>query len=165
MSMRLLALLALLLPIGCHEAAPAPVTPSPPTQASPVVARAVDAAPAARADPAEAALGALAGKLAAVRAAPADKAFSDGGDSDVSPLVGVSAARVRAALGEPRVCGKDDSTIAKDARHPMAPCRAEGDWFYSFYRLPTSSVGGGPELLLQFDASGICTLATWRHTQ
>ena len=37
--------------------------------------------------------------------------------------------------------------------------------FYSFYRLLEHWRGGGPELLLIFDAAGACTAAEWSHTR
>ena len=38
------------------------------------------------------------------------------------------------------------------------------DLFYSFYHLPQGWLGGGPELLLQFQGER-CVSAQWRFTQ
>ena len=92
------------------------------------------------------------------RRAPRDANPWTGGPADVSLLAGLGRDEVRAGLGEPQECS------SYGAQMP-APCRDRTDWFYSFYHLPEGSVGGGPELLVRFDASGRVTSAEWMHTQ
>lgn len=93
------------------------------------------------------------------RHSDSDEPFQNGGDLDVAPLAGLVRARLRNALGEPSTCADASGQVLQ-----MAPCRAATDWFYSFYKLPENWVGGGPELLLQFDGER-CTSAAWRYTQ
>jgi hypothetical protein len=94
-----------------------------------------------------------------------EEPVSRGGDLDVAPVAGMSRDDLRAALGEPGSCVDNPVTDAQGNRRPVAPCQTNDDWFYSFYRLPEGWVGGGPELLLTFDAAGTCTAADWRFTQ
>ena len=99
------------------------------------------------------------------RSASSDQSLTTGGEQPLDALVGMTRDGIRDALGEPATCTEivwfDD-----DGRgHPVAPCTSHADWFYSFYHLPEGWVGGGPELLLQFDADGSCTTALWQYTQ
>lgn len=75
---------------------------------------------------------------------------------DLSSLIGMTRNELHIALGEPHIC-----------RLPIsyAPCKNEGDWFYSFYDLPDGWVGGGPELFLTFDKEDKCKTAQWAFTQ
>lgn len=95
--------------------------------------------------------------LVAVRRARGDKPFRVDPLPDAGPLVGMSRHDISTTLGTPRPC--------KGKGLPSAPCESEGQGFYSLYRLPTGWVGGGPELLLTFDAKNVCTRAEIRHTQ
>lgn len=74
---------------------------------------------------------------------------------DVSPLAGMTRDELRAALGTPESCADIGG----------APCETEEDWFYAFFRLPPHARGGGPNVLLSFDADGVCTAARWQHTR
>jgi hypothetical protein len=60
---------------------------------------------------------------------------------DVSSLVGTSRADIINALGQPNGLG------------------------YSFYTLCEDCVGGGPELLIQFNSAGVVSSVRWMHTQ
>ncbi len=100
-----------------------------------------------------------------IRAAAADAEVVNDRPVRVEVLVGMTRDAIRAALGAPGGCEEDVSFDAEGRGHPVAPCEAHEDWYYSFYHLPETWVGGGPELLLQFDANGVCTSAGWRHTQ
>jgi hypothetical protein len=137
--MRPTAIACALVLAACH---PSPRAPVP---AAVVAAPAPDDPAAAPGDPAEAALHALASALTVVRA-PGDQPVRSSPAADLRALPGVRAARIRAALGEPNL-------------------RQGGEWDYSFYRLAPGSVGGGLELVVQIDAAGVCTAATWRHSQ
>jgi hypothetical protein len=87
-----------------------------------------------------------------------------GGDLDVSPLRGLTRDQIRRALGTPEDCGPE---VHDESGNPIVthPCRAFGDWFYSFYRFPRGWRGGGPDLLLRFNAAGVCTTAEWRFSR
>lgn len=97
-------------------------------------------------------------------AAPEDQ-VSTGGGVALEPLLGMSRAELRAALGAPNTCGGNRGGETDGRRARVAPCQTGDDWFYSFYHLPEGSVGGGPELLLQFDEKGTCVSARWVLTQ
>lgn len=73
---------------------------------------------------------------------------------DPSRLIGLSRTQISSVLGPPKTC---DSMAG--------PCEGRDDWFYSFYKLPRNSLGGGPELLLQFGLDDLCTSARWMRTQ
>jgi hypothetical protein len=90
---------------------------------------------------------------------------NDGGDLPLEALAGATCAELRDALGTPHTCQGVGYHDAQGNPHPVAPCESSTDWFYSFYRLPDGWVGGGPELLLQFDDQCVCVRALWRHTQ
>jgi hypothetical protein len=72
---------------------------------------------------------------------------------------------LRKTLGEPNTCTEKPVTDAAGNKLPVAPCQKDSDWFYSLYYLPSTHVGGGPELLLQFDDQGQCTSSRWVWTQ
>jgi hypothetical protein len=99
----------------------------------------------------------LRSSLELVKNAPVDKPFAitDTPRQDVSFLVGQSRSQIKSSLGTPNVCG----TVMP------APCEHQGDWFYSFYKLPTGWLGGGPELFLTFGKDDICSSAKWVFTQ
>jgi hypothetical protein len=107
----------------------------------------------------------LRARLDQLRASEEPRRF--GRDLDVAPLVGMTRDQIRAALGAPSICGGPGYRIHDPRGNwaPTAPCRTPEDWYYSFYRLPPRSVGGGTELLLQFDAAGVCTVALWRGSR
>jgi hypothetical protein len=71
-------------------------------------------------------------------------------------LINLSRKRVVDALGVPTFeCNNE----------LVAGCTRRGDVVYSFYKLPETAVGGGPELSLSFDSSGNCIRAQWLHSQ
>ena len=88
------------------------------------------------------------------RSAPSDEHLTTG-PLEASALVGMTRDEIEQVLGEPGQC--------RVASQP-APCQSATDIFYSFYHLPEGSVGGGPELLLRFEAER-CAAAEWIHTQ
>jgi hypothetical protein len=85
---------------------------------------------------------------------------------DVTSLVGVSRKTLSDALGVPSVdCRQTPVTSPDLSPARIAPCRSENDLAYSFYALPRNWVGGGPELLLEFNARDECVRASWVSTQ
>src|SRR5436190_16569027 len=93
----------------------------------------------------------LRARLDRLHASRAAEPVRDGGDLSVSALVGMTRAELRRGLGEPHDCGGAEAAHDPQGRWvPTAPCEAPEDWFYSFYHFPPHSLGGGPELLLQF---------------
>lgn len=78
---------------------------------------------------------------------------------DVRSIVGMSRSQVRAALGDPvwgcnlLYAGTQDRKGCSEAKRLQ----------YPFYKL--EGAGGCIELWLDFDASGMCTQASWTHTQ
>jgi len=70
-----------------------------------------------------------------------------------------------ASEGQGGTPAEEDGAASAATPSMPAPCERPSDVFYSFYHLPEGSVGGGPELLLRYDADGECTFATWRFTQ
>jgi len=134
--------------------APTDAAPTTPTETTPPAMAPADAAPA---DPA-ALLAVLRQSLDRVHAAAPEETIRLGEPQEVSGLAGATQAEIRAALGDPQTCTENMQ---------FAPC-VGGDptsWFYSFYHLETGSLGGGPELLLEFEANGRCTRARWAHTR
>ncbi|MBI5501541.1 MAG: hypothetical protein HY907_14945 [Deltaproteobacteria bacterium] len=99
------------------------------------------------------------------RSATSDQSLTTGGEQALDVLVGMTRDGIRDALGEPSTCTEVVWLDGDGRGHPVAPCSSHADWFYSFYHLPEGWVGGGPELLLQFDAEGVCTAALWQYTQ
>jgi TonB family protein len=92
--------------------------------------------------------------LSKVRAARAGSFGTIGwSDQDVSVLVGMSRAAIGSALGEPDVCPLPDKM----------PCPFHGDVAYKFFRL--RGRGGGPNLVLTFDAHDSCSNAHWELTK
>ena len=80
-------------------------------------------------------------------------------------LVGLGKDQLRAALGPPHTCEEDSVGTADGRRLPVAPCQTHSDWFYSFYHLPETSLGGGPELFLTFGPNGRVARAEWQFTR
>ena len=72
---------------------------------------------------------------------------------DVAALVGLTKRKIRADLGEPRLCDREDGLL----------CAEVGDWNYSFYHV--LGFGGGPELVLKFRNDVVCAEAIWVLTQ
>jgi len=97
----------------------------------------------------------LSSRLDKVQVAGGQVHVVTGGGIALEPLLGMTRSELRSALGAPRAC--DEGSVA--------PCQTDDDWFYSFYFLPAGTVGGGPELLLQFDDRGTCVSARWMFTQ
>jgi hypothetical protein len=95
------------------------------------------------------------------------QALKRGGDLDLRPLIGLRRETLRDGLGPTSINCRDKPivSVTTGERVRIAPCQADEDIAYSFYRLPQGTAGGGPELLLQFDQDGICARALWRGTQ
>lgn len=98
----------------------------------------------------------LARARAAVVAAPDDRPFRVEPMPPVDVLVGLRRSEL-SFLGEAHAC--------TGPAQPSAPCQRANQAFFSFYKLPPSSVGGGPELLLDFDDQGQCSAARVTHTR
>jgi hypothetical protein len=79
---------------------------------------------------------------------------------DASPLIGVERSRLTEGLGAPTGCIDRDSGMSC-----AIECKAADEWWYSFYKLPPRTPGGGLELVLSFDNTGRCTSARWLHSQ
>jgi len=94
-------------------------------------------------------------RLKIVRTAHGKKPIEMPGGDDVSLLVGMSRTEIKSALGQPQVC---------HVPIEYAPCKGDGDWFYSFYYMADYN-GGGPELYLTFDNKEISKTAQWIFTQ
>lgn len=67
-------------------------------------------------------------------------------------LVGLSRKEIVAALGS-------EGSKCDEANGGW--CQRVGDVFFSFYTMCENCLGGGPELALRFNRSGICTWAKW----
>ncbi len=76
-------------------------------------------------------------------------------NADASVLIGLHKREIQKALGKPKIC--QDLTTA--------PCKIIGDWYYSFYSLPSNWIGGGQELVLHFDKQRKCKSIQWILTQ
>ncbi len=63
-------------------------------------------------------------------------------------------AQVWEAFGSPNVCGPQ-----------VDVCKTPGDWFYPFFQLPPTMLGGGMNLILLFDDDGSCERAGWMGTE
>ena len=74
---------------------------------------------------------------------------------DVKPLVGLTRDRIVAALGPPDVCPHANGS----------PCGFGVAVVYALFYLPDTSLGGGPNLALDFDERGVCTFAKWVLTK
>ena len=121
---------------------------------------------AARADGRKALMQELRKRLERIQAAPRDAHVNEAaGELALHLLPGMRQAELLAGIGPPNRCmdfpGRDET----GQRVFPAPCRSATDWFYSLYRLPEGWRGGGPELLLGFDSSGVCTDASWQYTR
>jgi hypothetical protein len=91
-------------------------------------------------------LSTLQSELHRVRTSTSDKPTQITPVPDVGALVGMNIGQISQALGKP------------DARSPKS-------LRYSFYHLPVTYVGGGPELFIIFDRNGTVTMAEWRGSQ
>lgn len=100
-------------------------------------------------------LGALGDALVKVRRAPRDRRFVVDPLPPIDALPGKPRHEIEGFLGTPVVCA--DTTTA--------PCKNTKQVFYSFYRLPRSAVGGGPELRLTYGDKSICSEATFVFTK
>ena len=119
-------------------------------------------------DDAKRLLATLRQRLDEIAAAPeSGKGLKRGGDLDLRPLRGLQRETLRDALGPASINCRDKPAVnvTTGERVRTAPCQADEDLVYSFYRLPKGTAGGGSELLLQFDQNGICIRALWRMTQ
>jgi hypothetical protein len=72
-------------------------------------------------------------------------------------LIGLPKIDIVASLGKPTYECKYDRDVAG--------CTRRGDMFYSFYKLSSDELGGGPELSLSFDDKGNCIRADWIVSQ
>jgi hypothetical protein len=145
------------------DATAAPPAPSPAADATPSALPPAEPAPPV-AEPVSA-LRDIRASLDEIRAAAPDAEVTNSRPLHTEVLVGMTRDAIRNALGEPNTCEEDVAFDSQGNGSPVAPCESHQDWFYSFYHLPEHSVGGGPELLLQFDANGVCAAARWMHTQ
>jgi len=91
------------------------------------------------------------------RAEPRPEAApAPGPTPDLAPLVGMSADRLRRAIGEPDGC-----SVLEAER-----CAGRGDWNYLLDPAPAGvRGGGGRELTLEFDSAGKCAVAKWRFSR
>ena len=91
------------------------------------------------------------GEIAAL--SKSEEGLKRGGDLDLRPLLGLARQTLRDALGPPSIDCRDKPSVnvTTGERERIAPCQADEDLAYSFYRLPKGTTGGGPELLLQFN--------------
>src|SRR5262245_531073 len=78
---------------------------------------------------------------------------------DVSALDGVSKAEIESALGRPDLVASSGSVTSAQGAYERA-----ATWSYSFYRLPVDYLGGGPELLFEFNSNDVAR-AKWVHTE
>ena len=77
-------------------------------------------------------------------------------EHDLAPLMGLPRTTIVAALGPPDVCPKSDGT----------PCPySDGADIYALFQLSPYQVGGGPHIVLTYDARGICTEVRWFATK
>jgi hypothetical protein len=81
----------------------------------------------------------------------------------VGALVGVTRTRFLEALGHP-ACGRWASEPGTQ-HYERLPCEEARELEYSFYYLPDNYVGGGPELIVEFDERGVCNSARWMRSQ
>jgi len=145
--------------------APDAAPPAPPAATDPASSAPLPAEPLPPVGDPAAALRDMRAALDEIRAAAPDAEATNSRPLRTEVLVGMTRDAIRAALGAPSTCEEDVSFDQEGRGHPVAPCEAHQDWFYSFYHLPETWVGGGPELLLQFDANDVCSSARWMHTQ
>lgn len=95
--------------------------------------------------------------LVAVRRASRTAGFVVAPLPDPAAVVGNDRHGIESVLGTPTSCtGKAT---------PSAPCKSADQVFYSLYRLPIDSVGGGPELLITYDAKRVATQAIITQTR
>lgn len=71
---------------------------------------------------------------------------------DVSALEGVTRWTLLGSLGIPDNCSRD----------AIKECAAQTFWVYRFYYIPPGSVGGGPELWLEFDVNDQVHATAWQ---
>lgn len=76
-------------------------------------------------------------------------------------LVGTTRAEILSVLGD-ATCGDWNKA---EKRFVATPCAESARLTYGFYYLPDGYRGGGPEMFLGFDRSGICTSARWLWSQ
>lgn len=88
--------------------------------------------------------------------APVTDSYENWGSEDVRPLIGLSKSDLEQALGPHEGCRMEGA---------RRNCRDDRTWLYSFYDLPPGSLGGGPELALEFDARGVVTTVEWYHSK
>jgi hypothetical protein len=80
-------------------------------------------------------------------------------------LIGATRARVLSELGDPAGCGRWEASPDQGKRWIEMPCAEARRLGYAFYYLPKRYTGGGPQLVLAFDDSGVCTAASWTKTR
>jgi hypothetical protein len=79
-----------------------------------------------------------------------------------SNLVGLGRSSLLFTLGKPDWCssGHDEVLLWSER-----VCSSANVWGYSFYRLPSTSRGGGPELAVVFGGSDSVVDASWWHSK
>jgi hypothetical protein len=106
------------------------------------------------ADPADDLLTGLGNGRSLVRAAVADKPLSIE-TVEVDAIKGVSRERLLSSWGTPDNC----------IQLSGAECAAQKSWVYYFFYLPAGWRGGGPELWLTFNTTGIVEDARWQFSR
>ena len=123
---------------------------------------------AANADPAKSpstdgVLASLRGCLLALEKPSDEPIISPCARNDASTLVGASRQAIVRGLGHPNWCtGVDELRFIPWSEQA---CGTAAIWGYSFYRLPQSWKGGGPELALEFGPNGAVKAASWFATK
>jgi hypothetical protein len=102
----------------------------------------------------------LRARLDRVRSARDDETVNTAPNRVPVELVGMTRDAIRAALGIP-----DPVDARGNGRPDYAPRLTQRHWYYSFSRLARHSRGGGPTLLLSFNARGTCTAVRWEFSR
>jgi hypothetical protein len=76
---------------------------------------------------------------------------------DLTPLDGIAHAELLIALGPPTVC-----RLVNVPKGPDCPSQ-NNQW--AFYRLPPSTLGGGPELTCEVDQMRRCAVVGWVNSE
>lgn len=93
-----------------------------------------------------------------VRRVPETESYQpkDWRKQDVSSLVGMTRASLEEALGQPDVCPRGDGRPCLVPGHVIA---------YALFHLSSSSIGGGPNLIIRLNEADVCTDAHWLGTK
>jgi hypothetical protein len=84
-------------------------------------------------------------------------------EKDATPLIGIARATLANRLGRADWC--EPGPTGQFLPWSDRVCARAPIWGYSFYRLPTDAIGGGPEVRLAFDETQRTASASWVHTQ